>query len=311
MQPIIVTNCTNGKRGPGNAKLNVRSCPEGTVEQVGGWWLAERASYRGPTLPAGQRYKGRAFLDARTAAECVGGPLFVISAGMGLISSEYAIPDYDLTTTKGPDSIKGRILKGLWHPEQWWRVVNGSEDVLASLLKQTTAKVLIAASAPYLAMIQADLLAAPANALNRCRLFTSTLGAKALAGPLLRLAMPYDARLDGTGSSHRGTLSDFPQRALLHFVQAGWSIVASEPEEDARRVDEALRTYALRPRVKRSRLSDDELLAVLWEKRDTIRAAGKPPLRFVRDDLGIACEQGRFSRLYREFRTQTLAQESP
>src|SRR5690606_38494001 len=98
---------------------------------------------------------------------------------------------------------------------------------------------------------------------------------------------------------------DFAQRAARHFAE---TIVRASPggsiEDHAGMVREALAKWQFPTVFERARLDDDSLLELIrthWEE-----AGGKSGrlLRVLRDDLHVACEQGRFAALARRVRQE-------
>ena len=115
--------------------------------------------------------------------------------------------------------------------------------------------------------------------------------------------MPYDDRLDGADSPIRGTRGDFAARALRHFatyiVEGGDDRAV---DVHARAVSAAINEWQLVGRFDRVRHDDDALrqfIAVHWHAAN---GSSSKVLRIFRDDLGIACEQGRFAGLVRQVR---------
>lgn len=50
-------------------------------------------------VPAGRLYYGRGFAESESAAEAIGAPLFIVSAGLGMVAAETQVPSYSLTVT--------------------------------------------------------------------------------------------------------------------------------------------------------------------------------------------------------------------
>jgi hypothetical protein len=172
------------------------------------------------------------------------------------------------------------------------------EDALTTLLRGHRGDlVLVALPGTYLRLIGDELVALPKSQRTRLRIIGPRRRSE-LNEVLQSQWVPYDGRLDNKRSGFNGTGSDFPQRALRHFVT---QVLPQAPNADS--ASHAMIVAAtlghLRPYV-RSRgrnASDDELLsrlATLWG-----RFAGRRKyiLRELRGRLGIACEQGRFKRL--------------
>ena len=111
--------------------------------------------------------------------------------------------------------------------------------------------------------------------------------------------MPYDVRFDGVAAPFSGTQSDFPQRALRHFVskvlpyhpRAGTRIHASV-------VDDLLAKHTPPKPLARKRLGDRDIVALIHRHWDTVHGRSGQMLRFLRDHLMIACEQNRFKELF-------------
>jgi hypothetical protein len=117
--------------------------------------------------------------------------------------------------------------------------------------------------------------------------------------------MPYDDRLDGPDSTNRGTRSDFAGRALRHFAE----LTRGEPQghsaaEHAAKVSATLDGWRMPAKVARIRHDDAALLDLIRAHWDAERGSSSRLLRRFRDDLGIACEQGRFAKLAREVRSE-------
>jgi hypothetical protein len=263
-------------------------------------WSArvERAS---KTFTARHLYCGRVVTETFRASEAVRGNVVFISAGLGLVAEDAQIPSYSLTSTRGSlDSIAARLTEPYEAPK-WWRVltkVRGSEDLLTRSLSGYHGNlVLVALPSTYLGLICEELASLPKSVRTRLRIL-GPRGDAELGESLRAQWVPYDGRLDNPRSGFNGTASDFPQRALRHFVA---QIVPQAPRancaEHASLVAAALRH--MRPYVRRQgrRASDEEVLsriASLW-----VRFAGRRNLilRELRGPLGIACEQTRFRKL--------------
>jgi hypothetical protein len=147
-------------------------------------------------------------------------------------------------------------------------------------------------------MIACDLLSLPEKARRRLRIF-SLSPRSALPESLGNHIMPYDARFDGTGSPMPGTRGDFAQRAMAHF--AG-TILAKHPDGDLESHTKAINRVlsTLRPPrpISRTKASDDEIVALIHRHWSKVDGLSSRMLRYLRDDLNIACEQSRFRDLF-------------
>ena len=133
-------------------------------------------------------------------------------------------------------------------------------------------------------------------------MLTSKLGETYVPVHVRPYVLPYDERLEGA-PKYAGTRTDFPQRALLHFIQeveghqrdfsSAYAAVLSEMAN--------LKKPELPVRLKKT---DDEIAALLrrnWNKYDG--ASGRL-LRFLRDEALVACEQSRFRDLWRQIQQE-------
>jgi len=250
-------------------------------------------------LPVGLRvrdlYAGRAFGLAKSAATRTASPLYVISAGLGLVPGDILAPAYGLTIARNvPESIANRA-DGPFDPVGWFAsLLVGSCSVGWDRLEQEgPGRILVALTKPYAEMVGPSLAAAPPRMLERVRIFGANLS-RALPGELHSAVMPYDERLDVLLP---GTRSDFAQRALFHFVEKV-AAQAADQAADGEIVRSLLATISSPKRVVRPRRSDADLLQLI-ESRLRPRASASALLRQLRDEDGIACEQGRFARLFR------------
>ena len=144
----------------------------------------------------------------------------------------------------------------------------------------------------------AEVMGLPIDRFARLRLFTRTPRSRIPEG-LRNYVMPYDDRLDGPDSDIRGTRSDFAARALRHF--AGLQTCGTATE-DAAAVDAALAGWRMPKIQNRIRRDDSELLNLMRQHWDSAEGKSSKLLRLFRDDLGVACEQGRFATLARQVR---------
>lgn len=159
-------------------------------------------------------------------------------------------------------------------------------------------------SAAYAELVKTDLENLDVADLNRLRIID--LASDSPLPPRIKpLWMPYDDRLDGPDSPRAGTKSDFPQRAARHFIEM---ILASHPTaspEHHRAQVEAALANRRRPCIpQRERMNDQEILTVIAQEWDKADNSASRMLRILRDDRRIACEQKRFSALFKQARAR-------
>jgi hypothetical protein len=113
--------------------------------------------------------------------------------------------------------------------------------------------------------------------------------------------MPYDERFDAQKGPNRGTLNDFPQRALRHFVESILPISSSNSSENhSALVEDVLKQLQPHKIVAGVRFSDAEIGDLIQEQWSENFASPTKMLRYFRDSLGVACEQKRFQRLFHD-----------
>jgi hypothetical protein len=237
--------------------------------------------------------------ESLRASEAVRGSVVFISAGLGVVAEDAQIPSYSLTSSRGsPDSIAARLIEP-YDPRKWWMALSKvrRSDLTRSLCSHRGNLVLVALPSTYLQLICEELAALPESVRTRLRILGPRSDTE-LGRGLRAQWVPYDGRLDNPRSGFNGTASDFPQRALRHFVT---HIIPEAPRansaEHASLVAAAFRHLGPYVRRRGRSASDEELssrIASLWR-----RFAGRRSLilRELRGPLGIACEQTRFRRL--------------
>lgn len=287
----VVIPCASRKRWASALGLTASAVPRGSQAAVSAEWLSR---LRGADTQGDAKslYMGRAFSLGASAAAHAAAPLFIISAGLGIVAGTSAVPSYGLTVgTRTDDAIGPRVV-GRFEPASWWRTVTGGpfstqwRSVLA-----VDGLILLAMSQAYARLIAEDLCALGANDARRLRIFGAGLN-YVLPAVLGSSIMPYDTRLD---SLLPGTRTDFAQRALAHFAKT--ISPASDPAEDAATVARELAGHRAPDRIERPRANDDVLImAIRRHMRDTT-GIGRI-LRRLREQDKIACEQRRFTRLY-------------
>ncbi len=171
---MVLTSCTNRKRVPAPRDLMANSVKPGSLEKVVGDWTARLAGAEGAAT-ASNLYCGRAFRQAEAAAARLNTELWVVSAGLGVVSANTSVPSYSLTVVPGtPDSILARIA-GRPTPAEWWQALCAYSlfgPSLSHRIKSTRGPLLIALSGPYLTMIGDDLLALSVQTRSRLRIFS-------------------------------------------------------------------------------------------------------------------------------------------
>lgn len=305
MTHLILTTCANRKRYDHSPALSARTLPRGRVQDVSDEWQA-RVSTAPKVTSTEDLYCGRSFFEATAAAREIGAPLCVVSAGLGFLTAQQAVPSYNLTVSKGtPDCVLDRITPSASAAE-WWQTL-ADQEVVRETLCSVDGLILIAVGPAYLEMLAPILSSLPTEAVGRLRIFVGR-DVSILSGCLLAQTLPYDSRLDGPDSPIRGTKSDFLSRALHHFTKTVMNQHPTAPVvKQAQYVEELSRHWG-RPNVRLgARRSDAEIKELLRQHWDRTGGLSTKLLRVLRDELAVACEQKRFSSLVSEIRNEGMS----
>ncbi|GEO12606.1 hypothetical protein [Microvirga aerophila] len=286
----LITTCTGRKRVLPKEEAHFRNVPKWDPDAAARHWLSQLAGL-GRTR-ADKMYSGRGFAEARRAAELLGAPLKIISAGLGLVDAEAEVPSYEATISPGlPNAIPTHL--GI-APDHWWAVLKQYQRFE---WPSGCRLLLIAASGSYLQMVERDLLTLP---VERLRLFTRT-EVGALPADLRSAVMPYDDRLEAEGG-RPGTVADFAQRAMADFTQFILpNSFTGGVEDHAALVRSRLEPLAAPMKRVGRRATDDEIRAAIGVHYHAVGGQSSRMLQKLRRELGIACEQSRFRDLFNNF----------
>jgi hypothetical protein len=298
---LVVTNCTARKRAtPSVASLPCSDARVGLVGLAKAWRKVLSAQPTG--LPAGQLYVGRAMKEAKQAASQLGGGLRILSAGLGLVDEATPVPGYDLTTGRGGTHFRTLLETLGAKTSDWWHVLTDGRNLKTMLQDEPNVRVFLVAPLEYLRMVSVDLETLSRAEARRVTVVTSPAGQAFLGKRPNLLVLPYDERLESI-DGFAGTRVDFPHRALRHFVQelSGHRL---SPTKAIKAVEEALHTRQPRVVPARQRLDDSAICQLIHEGWDQCGGSSTRLLRYLRDDRQVACEQSRFSSLWRHVNSE-------
>lgn len=302
LRTILVTSCTNRKKATGEV-LRLHADDEAkTVELLARMWVA-RVNAAQHREPVNTLYQGRAFSEAKRTACVAMAPLYVVSAGHGIVNSDESLPSYDLTVAPAPDNPLHAMLDRMNKTAtDWWQALTMSfaePRSLVALFNNEISKnciVLLAVPSTYLSMLHDDLMALCDEQIARLRIITSEFGATKLPAKLREMVLPYDERLEGI-AAYAGTRNDFAQRALRHFVEElhGHELPIGIACE---RVASAMQALVKRTVPARERKSDEAIEDLILQNWNHYRGSQAVLLRWLRDEQLVSCEQGRFRALW-------------
>lgn len=302
MNISIITNCSSRKRNIGIAPLEPTQ-----LESLGlGDWpkiWVERIKQAAVRVAPLDLYQGRAFAECRMAVRLTAAEFYVISAGLGLVHSTDPIPNYSLTISDGSGSLQNWLALQNASSSDWWCALCEALETptpLSHLIngQPKESQVFIALPASYLEMVVPDLALVHDDRVESIRIFTSNAGANTLPSSLRSAVMPYDDRLEGI-ANHNGTRTDFPHRALKHFVTQlhGHRLTAVSAKASVQR---AMDSSTKRTVPKRERATDNEIIDHIRANWVGYDGGAFKLLRYLRDEALVACEQSRFSGLWRK-----------
>lgn len=292
---VVITICTFRKRARPEFRSTPASLSIDSQSVVQTAWI-ERVQTLPADTAAGVLYAGRGFGLAANAAKIAGAKLYILSAGLGLVAADRQVPLYGLTVSAGSSESVGARVTGDFDAAAWFSGLLSSplSDRWVDAIDPSSGRILIALTRPYAQMVGESLSVLGPEVLARLRIFGVSL-APVLPTALHPALVPYDARLD---TILPGTRADFSQRALHHFV----GLVAGDGEQDRdadyAAVANALDKVTAPARPRRPRRTDAEILEMIRVRLQSQTGVARI-LRALRDEEGVACEQLRFSRLYR------------
>lgn len=302
MEISVITNCTNRKRVSPPDQLCARTLPSGSSVEIAKQW-ASRLLQCDTRKPAHEIYCGRSFSEAHGASHLVKGQLHIASAGLGLIYADTLIPSYSVTVSSGSEDSILRRTGG--SAIEWWNALVLRSPFSMKVKPQSADLILVALSRPYFNLLLETFTQWTDSDLEKLRLFVHILP-KDLPQKLQASLMPYDARFDHPLGPRPGTQADFAQRALRHFVE---HVLPQSSESNTARhaniVDECLRHLSPPDRPHRTRATDAEVKRLIQLHWCTVDGCSSHMLRFLRRQLGTACEQSRFKVLFHEVRAST------
>ena len=295
----VIVTCANRMSRPIPAHLQLGQVPGRTpAERASGWIgrLTEASSV--PQVPAVDLYAGEHWSVARQfpAMHLPGEEvrLWACSAGYGLIPVEALVMPHHATLTPGQaDSVPGAWASWWSLLSEWPGPMPGHPRSIRALVAADPAAVfMFVLSKNYLRACSADLAAACERLTHPDRLFIVSAGGRP-DGDLAAFAVPADARLQAHfGGTRRALNARIGARLLERGIRSKGEAVGY--------LARLLAAQAPVPRYNRKRQSDGEVLEVI--AACLARAPKTSANRMLRElrDAGLACEQHRFTRLYRQ-----------
>ena len=301
----IITNCSNRKHGKGpcvEPNQNLDNIDELLLD-----WLNKirKNTY---VQEAAQTYVGRSTKDAIAVKESVKGEMYFISAGLGLIHSFEKIPSYNLTVSKGENTLHRWLKEKNLSSKDWWAYLNkhlGFSNPVSTLISANPdSGFLISLPSTYIEMISSDISHLSEQALKNIRIFTSKSGQMLLPTELQNQCLPYTSNLEGI-SGFNGTQNDFPQRAMRHFI-TDLSGQTLNIKDSINAVNLVLSSTSKPLRPERTKLDDESIEKLIEINFERLNGKSQKLLRFLRDESKVSCEQSRFKNLMHKVKKKGL-----
>lgn len=297
MIACLVTNCSARKSAQSAPGLSSANLPVGDQATVTKHWVAAVETAPSNTR-ASDLYLGRSVRRMQRLAADLDVPLYIASAGLGLLKADEKIPSYDLSVSGSNPSAIQRRIEGGFSASEWWVAVQQTKyatPIVHLFEKHKRGLLLIAVSNAYASLLASDLESLSMSQRDRLRLF-ATADAR-FPGNLRSQLMPYDARVDALV---RGSKVDFAQRAAEHFIRGSLdSRFPAELDGQRKWVEEKLSRIPVAARPKRANVDDDRIREIARELASK-GLSYTTALNVLRRQHGVACEQSRFRRLFLE-----------
>lgn len=284
-----ITHCSALKATPPDVVLKGPSMPQNKLAKQ---WCS-RLSKVQKTVSAINLYTGRGY-RALVNKTPQNQRLLIVSAGLGLVDCATVIPSYDCTIAVGSETSLDKHVEGKVCLSDWWNSISTSdfsEGKIADLQPKADFT-LISLTSNYLELVAEDL--------------RNTNTAKVIfVGPKIKLPnlgadiirAPYTDAFDGPDSPMPGVKSDFAQRCHADFI------MRLKKYDDLtfalQSVSQDMKTWSAPKRLNNKSFDDAEISRLIHEHKDKFSAIGKLH-RFFRHELNVACEQKRFTKLYRQ-----------
>jgi hypothetical protein len=302
----LVVSCANRKTRPVPSLLRLRQIVHHPRATRAAMWVDRLERSTESIVPARQLYAGEHWqivreLETTATASGLDVSLWVCSAGYGLISVNAELRPYAATFATGhPDSVSA-------DPDmrsQWWADLAGwpgprpdAPRTIRDLARREPHDILLVAlSATYLAACVDDVMEAAAELSSPEQLTVISVGTRA-SGPLARHLAPGSARLQPVLGGTRQALN----ARVLSYLLSHQADALTYPHI-AGSLDELL--AAAPPLVRYARTPRTDAQVATFIRRRFASDTGVAASRLLREfrDRGYACEQRRFSAIYRTVR---------
>lgn len=291
---LSITHCTASKTS--NSDFNVSDLsPNQNFKKVTLTWSNFLENAKSLYI-ARDLYRGGGF--KKLNKNILNEEFLIISAGLGLISSDTKIPSYECTVSRSKANSISDYFKDEFSYHMWWKYLISSKYSLGQINKisKNSKLVLISVTSDYLKMIAEDLKLLKTNFL----IFT---GSKDLAISLgfEKNLTPYTEVFDGPDGTLRGTNRDFAQRTHTDFLHRIKKF--GDLEQALKSVNCDMKNWTPPTKHKNVKKTDNEILSLIKINESKFSKVSDL-LHYFRYELKVACEEKRFKLLYKNFKEQ-------
>ena len=295
----VIVTCANRMSHPIPGHLQLGQVPGRTqAERARGWIARLVEAADAPWIPAVDLYAGEHWSVARQfPAMALPGEavrLWACSAGYGLIPADALVVPHHATLTPGQaDSVPGPFASWWSLLGEWTGPASGSPRSIRRLVAADPGAVFIfVLSKNYLNACSRDLATAYECLADPDRFFIVSAGGRP-SGELASFAVPADARLQANFGGTRRALN---ARIGADLIRRG----IRSKDQAVEHLSRLINDQPAIPRYNRMRQSDREIIDAIGACLS--QAPGTSAHRMLRQfrDAGLACEQHRFTLLYRQ-----------
>tara|TARA_X000000950_G_C13819060_1_gene621094 strand:+ start:437 stop:1249 length:813 start_codon:yes stop_codon:yes gene_type:complete len=216
---------------------------------------------------------------------------FVVSAGLGLLSSKNKIPSYEASVKHFKEKIG--LQNGVkFDYASWWKFLCSTKYSLPGIHSLVSDKdlILISVSSEYLKLIYEDLL----QVKSKLIIFTG-FNDQTVLKSLSQFMSPYTENFDGPDGVFRGTNRDFAQRCHADFLTRYNKFNNIEQTLESIKLD--MKKWRSPIKHKNKKTTDEEIVKLIKKYIPSYNNY-RDLLRYFRYDLKIACEERRFKNLF-------------
>ncbi len=290
----VIVPCTNKKISRLGDPVYYRNCHPGSPQD----WIKLLSLKESPVIPAREVYCGGSWSEILNSLEHVPSARFsIVSAGYGLIDLDTPICSYQATFQSGsPDSVGRDFKTQVEANRNWWETINGVDWYLR--FAEIKGIVLVQLSKVYINALMPGLL--KLTSIVGDKLLIISPGYPYQSSPIANCFLPIDARFEHILKCTRSQLGASTLKWILseYPPNQGWDVAAIK--EGVRKVTEPLPDIVKHNRIP---LSDKEVIDFIDEHQHRLTNPSASPLLRILRDSNYACEQSRFSKLFRKWKS--------